>query len=81
MKGIKKYRTLLAIFVFSIYDKCFAICNDEDLALCQGHSYSYDTGREITYILLIGLLILAVIICTTIIILKRIKKKGEQQYY
>ncbi len=80
MKEIKKYRILLAIFVFSIYDKCFAICNDEDF-LCQGHSYSYDTGREITYILLIGLLILAVIICTTIIILKRIKKKGEQQYY
>lgn len=80
MKKIKKIGGLVAIFLFNLYNTCFA-----DIVMTQEDIKNHGSWRNIqvaepkpiNYIL-IGLLVLVVVICAVIIIRRIIKKKKEK---
>lgn len=77
MKKIKKIGGLVAIFLFNLYNTCFAdsVMTQEDI---KNHgSWRQEEPKTINYIL-IGILVLVVVICTVIIIKRIIKKKKEK---
>ena len=81
MKTIKRIGSLVAVFLLTIYNTCFAdvIMPGESP---EGHGLRYRPDPEpkvtVNYIL-IGILILAVIICAVIIIRRIMKKKKEKE--
>ncbi len=82
MKRIKKYGTLVALFVFSIYDKCFAdVIDPWESAKCHGawKDENWNCVEEtpespLKYIIL-GWIVIVIIICIIAIIRDKKKKK------
>ena len=79
MKKIKKIGGLITIFLFNIYNTCFAD------ALMLGESSEGHGMQRIIFArqqrmnnILIGILILVIVVCTVIIIRRIIKKKKEK---
>ena len=77
MKRIKKYGTLLAAFVFSIYDKCFAdvVEGDPFTGMCTHNGCEEGLLSKLKYVGLFWLIIV-IIICIVLIIKK--KKKNNK---
>lgn len=82
MKIIKKVGSLVAIFILTIYNTCFA-----DVVMTKKDIKSHGMYRRdlvepetesVNYIL-IGILVLVVVVCTVIIIRRIIKKKKEKE--
>lgn len=83
MKTIKRIGGLVAVFLFTIYNTCFA-----DVVMPGGTSHPSplrEVGDDVPaiYVLigyvLIGILVLVVIICTVIIIRRIIKNKKDKE--
>ena len=84
MKTIKRIGSLVAVFLLTIYNTCFAdvIIDDEghgiNLKRDPGTNVTVNSAPEITVnYVLIGILVLIVVICAAIIIRRIIKKKKE----
>lgn len=80
MKKIKKIGGLVAIFLFNLYNTCFA-----DVVMTQEDIKNHGGGRNVQEVepkpinyILIGILVLVVVICAVIIIRRIIKKKKEK---
>ena len=82
MKTIKRIGGLVAIFLLTIYNTCFA-----DVIMPgqspKGHGMQYRPEPEpettVNYVI-IGILVLVVIVCAVIIIRRIMKKKKEKEH-
>ncbi len=78
MKKIKRIGGLVAIFLFSLYNICFAdLVMSKDNIKNHGMRRTFPTVNLINYIL-VGILVLVIVICAVIIIKKLIEKKKEK---
>ncbi len=81
VKKIKKIGGLVAVFLLTIYNTCFA-----DVVMTAEQAKNHGMSRfpvepetkPVNYVL-IGILVLVVIICAVIIIRRIIKKKKEKE--
>ncbi len=81
MKIIKRISCLVAIFIFTIYNVCFA-----DLVISRGginsdnlYDQFFNQGNTPLAYILIGILVLVVVTCAIIIIKRMMEKKKEKE--